>query len=1154
MKPIIQGVVLAILFCVTWKGALGQTLPNREWVGYLGGEFTEFSDPVAVIGIDREENVYVSGMTTSVGNIATAGAHKTVKEGYNDVFLIKLDKQGNKLWGTYYGGEKEETVTGIHVSRDGTVHLCGYTRSVSGIATIGAHKPNFSGRGSEAFLAKFNAQGALIWATYHGEGETQAYDVKVDPNSGKVVIVGSTTSTANIGTPGAFYPQINGAYNMGFIAVYEANGSFAWGSYFGPQNASDGTFSHLQGVVVEGNHAHVYGGSIANLLISNAVNQVYNGRGNGVIAAFDINSGQLLAGLHGFPGDFTDGVYWEYDSSIFLSGYTVDNNMGLNVSEGMNRATQSHTQDLFVAKIIFDNGAYNMDWVRYYGGSGTEEWSRLTINPQTGTIFLTGATQSPDHIATPLSNIYQAQPETATSRNSFIASFTHRGNLNWATYYSGNWDVKTGGLIFSLASNSLYLVGDGLASNLSYNLGSSPLMSFNGNSDAFVAKFYVCSDALRMLIASMNEAVWDIGDQLRNEVLAFADGPLDELTWEAEGLPFDLRMDRRSGQVSGVILGPEAQGTIKIKVRDRCGIQLETEKPYRIKCPDRVVIPRVVIIQEEEKVKVGDRVDLEMVRNEGGPVERWTASGLPDGLSIDGATGRIVGQAQGPEGEYEVTVAALDRCGRMSEARVKIIVKDCKNKEPLIDASLWVGVDAGRDYEEVIKITDQRGNRSGWRVEGLPSGLAFDESSGVISGQTTQVGRYEVKVTAWNECGEVTRIVIMEVRACKEKPVKLIKESSEYALIQGDDFGPQKIVQAIKFPASMYGAVAKWEATGLPEGLEIDPGTGEIRGRVTAGAGVYEVEIVAIDKCGNRYTERVKMVVKECVDPRMEIETKVAGEIEVRIGEGSVVIRAFEVIQGVALNWVAEGLPEGLVMNPATGVITGLAGGREGRYTVRVEVTDRCGRKVIKEMVIIVKGCEAEAVKIVTKSGEWEMVQGEYFGPRLLAEEVQGQAVLWEAMGLPEGLSIDANSGLVKGEVKGGNGLYLVTIRVKDRCGRVSEIQVRVRVISCDHEMPPRLAYFNYGGAFDIEDRVEYLGVRGQNFGPQPLVRNVGGPAARWEAEGLPDGMRIDPNTGVISGRVDAPIGNYAVVIKAIDPCGRASSIRVDIRVIQTRR
>ena len=57
---------------------------------------------------DGNSNIYVMGSTNVTTHIATPGTYKMHLQGggaYEDMFLMKFDNSGQKLWGTYYGAE-----------------------------------------------------------------------------------------------------------------------------------------------------------------------------------------------------------------------------------------------------------------------------------------------------------------------------------------------------------------------------------------------------------------------------------------------------------------------------------------------------------------------------------------------------------------------------------------------------------------------------------------------------------------------------------------------------------------------------------------------------------------------------------------------------------------------------------------------------------------------------------------------------------------------------------------------------------------------------------------------------------------------------------------------------------------------------------------
>jgi hypothetical protein len=123
----------------------------RQWGTYFGG--TGFESDITS-KVDSLGNIFLSGSTGSVTQIATIGSYQETISGAYDAFLVKFNSSGNRIWGTYYGGTSwEEEIFTSNIS-NGIIYLCGYTSSASGIATVGAHQAARGGF-EDAFIVKF---------------------------------------------------------------------------------------------------------------------------------------------------------------------------------------------------------------------------------------------------------------------------------------------------------------------------------------------------------------------------------------------------------------------------------------------------------------------------------------------------------------------------------------------------------------------------------------------------------------------------------------------------------------------------------------------------------------------------------------------------------------------------------------------------------------------------------------------------------------------------------------------------------------------------------------------------------------------------------------------------------------------------------------
>ena len=124
--------------------------------------------------------------------------------------------------------------------------------------------------------------------------------------------------------------------------------------------------------------------------------------------------------------------------------------------------------------------------------------------------------------------------------------------------------------------------------------------------------------------------------------------------------------------------------------------------------------------------------------------DRFSANGLPPGLSINPKTGVISGVVGArAQGTYAVTVTAFNVVGSVS------VVFNWKVKDATPPALTNPGTQQGKEGERV-SLAIQSVDAHDFRAVGLPPGLRIDPRTGVISGVIGRraAGTYTVTVTA----------------------------------------------------------------------------------------------------------------------------------------------------------------------------------------------------------------------------------------------------------------------------------------------------------------------------------------------------------------------------------------------------------------------
>ncbi len=226
------------------------------------------------------------------------------------------------LASTLFGGHDTDEATAMAVDGSGDVFVGGYTFSANLYTTPGAFATTFSGGLSDAFAARFSANGALMFATFlGGSGNESVRAIAITP-SGDVVVAGSTDSPDFPTTPDALYPESRGLRD-GFLAILSPDGEILrYATYFGGSGRDS-----ISSIDV-GSALYVAGSTQSNDLpvTPNALGPAFGGVGDAFFAAFDLDDRTLLATSYLGGSDWdggTDIVADASGSSVYIAGVTL---------------------------------------------------------------------------------------------------------------------------------------------------------------------------------------------------------------------------------------------------------------------------------------------------------------------------------------------------------------------------------------------------------------------------------------------------------------------------------------------------------------------------------------------------------------------------------------------------------------------------------------------------------------------------------------------------------------------------------------------------------------------------------------------------------------------------------------------------------------
>lgn len=152
---------------------------NLLWEHSFGGSGIEISQDIA----NTADGGYVI-----TGNTFSNDTDVSNNKGESDIWLIKIDDEGNLVWQKTFGGTAFDAAESVSPSKDGGFILIGNSKSSDKDANANAGE-------NDIWLIKTDADGNMVWQkTFGGTNLDYGFDaIETDDNA--ILLVGETTST-----------------------------------------------------------------------------------------------------------------------------------------------------------------------------------------------------------------------------------------------------------------------------------------------------------------------------------------------------------------------------------------------------------------------------------------------------------------------------------------------------------------------------------------------------------------------------------------------------------------------------------------------------------------------------------------------------------------------------------------------------------------------------------------------------------------------------------------------------------------------------------------------------------------------------------------------------------------------------------------------
>ncbi|MEO5674846.1 MAG: T9SS type A sorting domain-containing protein [Chitinophagales bacterium] len=409
--------------------------PTVEWGTYWGGEQKDLTDEIAV---DLNNNAVVTGRTRSSASVATAGSYQSTNAGGLDIPLLKWDPSGNLLFGTYYGGDKNEIGFCITVDPFNQIWIGGHTFSTSGIATPGALQTVFGGGNSDDFdgvLAKWSNDGSLLYGTYlGGVGQDEFQNIWADTD-GSIYASGLAEAlTGIIYSP--CYDCTGDTVGDNILMRFDNAGHQIWATYSGGAKRDRG-----HGVTVSGNNVYQCGTveSPTGVTIGNpggnAFQPVYQGAGDMFIGRWNKNTGVPIWVTYfgGSGGERGRDIRCDRYGDIYFVGQTESGADGLATPGAWKQGFTYSPLDRDGIVVKFDSNC-NKIFATYFGGNKIEMPRTLRVGPEGAPIYVGGYTKSDSGLVT--SDAFDIKNKK--NNDAFWLRFNwDMSDLQYCTYFGG---------------------------------------------------------------------------------------------------------------------------------------------------------------------------------------------------------------------------------------------------------------------------------------------------------------------------------------------------------------------------------------------------------------------------------------------------------------------------------------------------------------------------------------------------------------------------------------------------------------------------------------------------------------------------------------------------------------------------------------------
>ncbi len=387
-------ILMTFLLLCSWKLYLLSS--DWEWGVSAGGSGWDAGNSIVV---DSAGNSYVTGYFSG---IADFGDITLESSGEQDLFVGKIDSNGNWVWVESAGGDEKSSGKGVALDSTNNVYITGF---FSGTAEFGDISLTSAGY-RDMFVASLDQEGEWLWVE-RGGGSSNDYgfSIVIDSNDHPVV-TGRFYDDADFGN---IELSSNGSADL-FIAKLNNYGDWLWVEQAGGDSYIEGL-----SLVADSNNDIIVTGCFLDTAQFGAISLTSNEWDDIFVAKLDETGSWLWAvRAGGEVYDIGHSVITDSEDNIYVTGeFRGSADFGDTILESGN----SYLSDLFVARLDVTG-----EWLWAIKAGGTSSAVAKSLAPGVdGQIMIGGY----------FWNDIQFSDLWLTGSGGFIAGIDITGNWLW---------------------------------------------------------------------------------------------------------------------------------------------------------------------------------------------------------------------------------------------------------------------------------------------------------------------------------------------------------------------------------------------------------------------------------------------------------------------------------------------------------------------------------------------------------------------------------------------------------------------------------------------------------------------------------------------------------------------------------------------------